>query len=320
MQKIGLVDYGNSKFPNLPLMKISAFHKNRGDIVEWASTIEHYDKVYISKIFGEEYLPFEDFIYNADEVVYGGTGFAIKTINGKEVYSKIDDNPLPYDVEHIYPDYGLYPEATKDTAFGFLSRGCPNNCGFCLVSKKEGKKAVKVADLSEFWHGQRYIKLFDPNILACDDSDNLLQQLIDSKANVDFMQGLDARFITSANAKMISHIKIKCIHFAFDLMKNADAVVNGLKIFKEYNKLPPNKCIVYILTNYNTTTEEDLYRINKVRDLGFNPDVRIYRKEAAPKITRDLQRWCNNRLIYKSCKFEDYVPRKDGKTIKELYF
>ena len=77
-----------------------------------------------------------------------------------------------------------------------------------------------------------------------------------------------------------------------------------------------------MLTNYDTTIEDDLYRIGKIREVGFSPDVRIYRKESLPKphILRDLQRWCNNRFLYRSCEFMDYVPRKDGKTIKEIYF
>lgn len=295
-------------------------HKRQGDSVEFVLPLKHYDKIYVSKVFGDEYSKISDFVLQADEIVYGGTGFAITVENGKEVYHKDRDPNLPYEIEHIYPDYSLYPDLTKGKAFGFLTRGCCNNCDFCIVSKKEGMCSKKVADLSEFWNGQKEIVLLDANILACKDRKELLNQLADSKAKVDFTQGLDARFITEEVAEILAKIKIVRVHFAFDFMKNEKAVIRGLCIYKEIVGTNDRNAIVYILTNFNTTIEEDLYRVNMVQEAGFSPDIRIYRKHTAPQILRDLQRWANNRLLYRSCKFMDYVPRKDGKTIKELYF
>ena len=182
--KVGLIDVDGHNFPNLALMKISAYHKSRGDQVEFAFPMYRYDKVYVSKVFGDEYSKMPPLYIQADKIVYGGTGFAITVENGKEVYHKCNDKPLPPEIEHIYPDYTLYPNLTKDTAYGFLTRGCPNNCGFCIVSQKECARSVKVADLAEFWRGQRHIKLLDPNLLACKDRTDLLRQLIDSRARV----------------------------------------------------------------------------------------------------------------------------------------
>lgn len=317
---IGLFDVDSHNYPNLPLMKISAWHKAKGDNVEFVLPLCHYDKIYVSKVFGDEYSQMPKFCLQADEVVYGGMGFAITVENGKEVYHKDRDPNLPYEIEHIYPDYSLYPELTKDTAFGFLTRGCCNNCDFCIVSKKEGMCSQKVADLSEFWRGQKNIDLLDANLLACKDKMDLLKQLADSKANVDFTQGLDARFITEEVAHALTKIKIKMIHFAFDFMKNEKQIIKGLRTFKEISGMTDNKAVVYMLTNYNTTIEEDLYRVRMIKECGYLPDIRIYRKHTAPKILKDLQRWCNNRLLYRSCEFMDYIPRSDGKTIKELYF
>lgn len=317
---IGLYDVDSHNYPNLPLMKISAWHKQRGDDVEFVMPIKHYDKIYVSKVFGEEYSRISNTCLRADEIVYGGTGFAITVENGKEVYHKDRDPNLPYEIEHIYPDYALYPELTKDTAFGFLTRGCCNNCDFCVVSKKEGLCSTKVADLSEFWRGQKNIELLDANTLACKDRLQLLEQLIESGARVNFNQGLDARFITIEVAELLKKIKTKYVHFAFDFMKNEKAIINGLSIYKKIVGGSDSNSVVYVLTNFNTTIEEDLYRVQKIRELGFLPDIRIYRKSYAPPIIRDLQRWCNNRFIFRSCKFMDYVPRKDGKTIRETYF
>ena len=318
--KIGLYDVDSHNFPNLPLMKISAYHKAKGDDVEFVWALEKYDRIYVSKTFGEEYSQMSPICLQADEIIYGGTGFAIKVKDGKEEYVPTDDEQLPYEIEHIYPDYSLYPDLTKDTAYGFLTRGCPNNCPFCIVTKKEGRQSVRVAPLTEFWRGQKNIKLLDANILACKDRINLIDELAESGAWVDFTQGLDARFITEEVAEHLKKVKIKTVHFAFDLMKNADAVIEGLKTYKKICGGDKRKNIVYMFTNYDTTIEQDLWRIEKITECGFMPDVRIYRKPSAPPILRDLQRWCNNRLLYNSCEFMDFVPRTDGKTIKQLYF
>lgn len=251
--------------------------------------------------------------------MYGGTGFAITVENGKEIYHKNRDADLPFEIEHIYPDYDLYPQYTKETAYGFLTRGCPNNCSFCQVSKKEGRTSYKVANLSEFWRGQKHIKLLDPNLLACKDRIELLEQLRDSKAKVDFTQGLDARFITKEIALLLKSIKKDAVHFAFDLMENEKAIIKGLQLYAEICGTN-SRSVVYMLTNFNTNHKEDIYRVEKIKEMGYLPDVRIYRKPSAPQITRDLQGYVNNRIIYNSCEWEDFIPRADGKTIKELYY
>lgn len=153
--RIGLIDVDGHNFPNIPLMKLSAWHKEKGDHVEWYSPMfsGHMDKVYMSKVFS--FTPDYEYLIDADEVVRGGSGYCIGNINGIEVYDKSKETNLPYEIEHIYPDYSLYPELTQDTAYGFLTRGCPRGCNFCHVKNKEGRKSVKVADLTEFWGGAK---------------------------------------------------------------------------------------------------------------------------------------------------------------------
>lgn len=214
MKKIGLIDVDGHNFPNIPLMKISAWHKASGDHVEWYDPMfsPHMDKVYVSKVFS--FSPDFDYFIDADEVSYGGSGYCISLVNGKEVFDKSKDKELPSEIEHIYPDYSLY--GITDTAYGFLTRGCPRGCSFCHVEAKEGRRSYKVADLNEFWNGQKNIVLCDPNILACREWKDLLQQLIDSKAWVDFNQGLDIRLMTEEKAEMLKQIKMKEMHFAWD--------------------------------------------------------------------------------------------------------
>ena len=131
---IGLIDVDGHNFPNLALMKISAWHKSKGDHVEWCVPIMHYDRVYQSRVFDDIYSRDIDWIPQADEIIKGGTGYGL-------------DNQLPNEIENMYPDYSLYPKLTHDTAYGFLTRGCPRNCDFCLVGDKEGLRSRKVACL-----------------------------------------------------------------------------------------------------------------------------------------------------------------------------
>jgi len=310
-------------FPSLPLMKISAYYKGQGASVKLINDFsERFDVVYCSKTFNLpsiKKIPLLTRLPLADKIVLGGTGYGIGVTDGKERYQKDKDPDLPDDIEYCYPDYGLYPELTRDTAFGFLTRGCPNNCGFCVVNKKEGAKSVPAADLSVFWRGQRNITLMDANLLACDNADSLLSALIGSGASIDFTQGLDARYMNEDRAKLLGSMKIYMAHFAFDLMKNEAEIIRGLALFRRHFKKSDRNCKVYVLTNYNTTYAEDWYRVKKIIELGFQPDVRIYQKGTHSQFLTDLSRWTNNSRIYRSCSFADFIPRKDGKRCGELY-
>jgi len=290
--KIGLIDVDSHNFPNLPLMKISAWHKARGHKVEWCNLFNEYDIVYKSKIFKS--TPDYEYMPKTKEIVSGGTGYDIK-------------NVLPSVIENKSPDYNLY--STDNISYGFLTRGCPRNCEFCIVTQKEGKKSCKVANLDQFWNGQKEIKLLDPNILACKDRITLLNQLIESKSWVDFTQGLDIRFMTEEIAELIKKVKVKMIHFAWDTDNMSDNIIRNLKSFKDQTQYSHRKLLVYVLTNYDTTFEFDLYRVYKLKELGYDPYIMVYDKTNLPKRSKykKLQRWVNNRIIFKSCeKFEDY--------------
>ena len=311
--RIGLIDVDGHNFPNLPLMKISAWHKAQGDTVEWYEPMfsGHMDKVYMSKVFS--FTPDYPYYIDADVVVKGGSGYCISLVDGKEEFDKNKHFDLPGEIEHIYPDYSIYydkiPEV-RDTAYGFLTRGCPCDCDFCHVAQKEGKCAVKVADLSEFWKGQKNIVLLDPNITACRDWKELFQQLIDSNAWVDFSQGLRIHMMTEEKAEMLKRMKIKQVHFAWDKYEDKDIVVPKFKQFKEITQWDKRKLSVYVLTNFNTTHEQDLERIYTLRELGYWPYVMVYDKEHLPKghITRKLQRWVNMRAVFETVpNFDDYL-------------
>ena len=293
--RVGLIDVDSHNFPNLALMKISAYHKAQGDEVEWWWGWGQYDRVYMSKVFDNTYSPDHPEPLNAKEIIKGGTGYGL-------------DNKLPDEIERMYPDYSLYPQHTEGKSFGFLSRGCPNNCPFCIVCAKEGRKSCKVADLDQWWNGQKEIILCDPNLLACKDHLDLLGQLAESKALVDMNQGVDARMLTEANAEALTKVRMKNIHFAWDLMDRSDAVLRGLELWKSVGKkVSGSYGTVYVLVNYNTTMEENLHRVYTLWDMGYYPYIMVYDKPNAPKEIKRLQRWCNNRFIFNKCpRFEDY--------------
>lgn len=303
MSKIGLWTDSHN-FPSLPLMKLSAYHKAMGDEVEMYMPINQYDLVYASKVFSFTDDIDTDSVIQADEVKRGGTGYCISVKNGREVFDKSKNSSLPKEIEHIYPDYALYPQYKY--AVGFLTRGCPRNCGFCVVGEKEGLCSKQDADLNEFWRGQKEIKLLDPNILACENNESLLKQLAESKARVDFTQGIDIRLTNPDNIELLNKIKVTMLHFAWDNPKQD--LTKYFRRFSEHTKIKSDRNkVVYVLTNYNSTLEEDLYRIYKLRELGYSPYVMIYQKENAPREIRRLQRWVNCRWIFHSVdRFEDY--------------
>lgn len=312
--RIGLIDVdarGKPKFPNLALMRISAYHKARGDEVEWWwSDLFHYDIVYMSKVFSDAYSPDMPEPMNADKVIKGGTGYAIHLVDEKEVFDKDNHKNLPDEIEHVFPDYSIYPQF--NFAVSMTSRGCPRGCSFCHVAAKEGRCSRKVADVKDFWTpdiGKPEIKVLDPNITACLEKRELFRQYRETGALLDFTQGLDIRCLNDEDIDDINRMRIYRLHFAWDNPK--DDLEGKFRRFAQRFRRNTNIGTVYCLTNFNSTMEENLYRIYTLRDMGYDPYVMIYNKPDAPQEIRDLQRWCNNKILFKSFpKFEDYDWRK----------
>lgn len=312
---VALVDVDNVNrlndcFPNLALMKLSAYHKRRGDRVQWFEPLEmrHFDRAYLSKVFS--FTPDFDYFIDADEIIKGGTGYAIEIKDGRECFDKAKHGNLPEEIEHIFPDYSLY--WITDTAYGFMSRGCPRGCGFCHVKDKEGLKSYKVANLSEFWNGQKYIELMDPNTLACSEWRDILGQLADSGATVNFNQGVDIRLMTEAKAEAIKAVKTKRIHFAFDRYEDGPIIKPRLEQFSKVSGFDHHKVSVYVLCNFNTTIEQDLERIMFIRSIDFQPYVMLYDKANIKRGSEllKLQRWVNSPAIFWTCPtFEEYKRR-----------
>lgn len=296
MKRIGLVDVDGHNFPNFALMKISAYHKAQGDIVEWADPLfgGGYDKVYMSKIF--TFSP--DYPYEFDcEVVKGGTGYDIKS-------------RLPIEIEASPAmDYTIYPDC--EYSLQFFSRGCIRKCPFCLVKEKEGYiHPVQPVELNP---NGKWIEVLDNNFFANPDWKKSIEYLLNAGQQVK-LHGVDIRIMTEEQAYWLDRLRLKGnIHIAWDLP--ALDLTQKLQEVTKYIKA--HKLTCYVLVGYNSTIEQDMFRIDTLRRFGICPFVQPYRdyenKRKPTQYERDLARWANNKFLYKSCKFEDYEPRKGFK-------
>ena len=305
---VGLIDVDGHNFPNLALMRISAYHKAIGDQVEWwLGDLFHYDIVYMSKVFSDTYSKDMPEPLNTDRVIKGGTGYHIHMADGKEYLDDSHDD-LPIEIESMFPDYSIYPQFKY--AVAMTSRGCPRGCAFCHVAAKEGRRCRKVANVSDFWSGQKEIKVLDPNITACREKKGLFEQYIETNAYIDFTQGLDIRLLNEDDIEMINRMKLKEIHFAWDNPK--DDLEEKFKQYAKHAKHKPHGKYgtVYCLTNFNSSLSEDLHRIYVLRELQFDPYIMIYNKQEAPDEVRLLQRWVNNKQVFRTVdRFEDFDRR-----------
>lgn len=297
--KIGLVDVDGHGFPNLALMKISAYHKAKGDEVEWAIPFfTQYDRVYKSKVFTftpDDYTPYEC------EVIKGGTGY--------DIFSK-----LPHEIDMMQPDYSIYPSIDKKTAYGFLTRGCPNKCKWCIVPQKEGG-IIPYMDVDDIAvEGRTNLILMDNNILACDYGIKQIEKIVERGYRVDFNQAMDARLVTEDIAKILAQVRwISVIRFGCDTPKQIEECKRAMSLIDRHRKNPAS----YLLyTMIGDNIDECYVRLSSFRD---NKRVRIQAQpfrdfnnpnQVIPQWQKDMARWANRKELYMSCDFKDYVPRK----------
>lgn len=289
---IGLHDADKTAFPNLALMKLSAWHKGVGDDVKWWIPLEHYDCVYSSKAF--TFTPEEDAL--PENTIKGGTG-----------YGMCDE--LPRHIHAIQPDYTIYPKV--DYAVGYLTRGCPNNCPWCVVPKKEGNiRPASTWQEIKRWD-KRDIVFMDNNVLACNHGLTQIEDMIGKSVRVDFNQGLDARLIDKEVANMLAKINwIRSIRMSCDTDVMLDVVMSKIELLRECG-IKPWRIFVYLLVTDIPSAE---MRAVTLRDAGVDVFAQPYRDFTNNvELTTEQKhfvRWVNRKEIFKSVdNFADYGRR-----------
>lgn len=292
MDNISLIDVDGHNFPNYALMKIAAYHKAKGDTVGWAD-IGIYDLTYLSKIFtfSPDFIPgFSKY----GEIIKGGTGY---DINSK----------LPIEIENSkLMDYSIYPQ--HNYSIQFLSRGCIRKCPFCLVLEKEGK--IQPYEPVELNPNGKWIEVLDNNFFANPEWKASVNYLLSQNQPVN-LHGVDIRIMNEEQAFYLNKLRLKRnIHIAWDLPELD--LTDKLKEVVKYIK--PNKICCYVLVGFNSSREQDMFRLRRIKELGITPFVQPYRdfnNERKPsQYEKDLARWANKMWTFKSCDFEDFQPRK----------
>lgn len=305
MKTIGLIDADYKRgtnlfnkpslFPNLALMKISAYYKQKDYRVEWYKPIMHhsYHKIFVSKVFDWE-SPINPYLRK--DMIMGGSGI--------DLYKDLPDK-----IEHICPDYDLYG---IDYALGFITRGCIRKCPFCIVWKKEGM-IKKHSNIEEFWKNQNKIKLLDNNFLAYKDHLEELKKLIEINVKVDFNQGLDIRLINDENAELLSTLKKwdnTDLRFAFDDPKMKEIIKEKTEILRNHGI---TRGYFYVLIGYNTTPKEDSERISLLNELGHRIYIMPYNKK---KLYQKAMRKYINRFFYRKMNFEVFIKEYGSHEMK----
>ena len=268
-------------FPNYALMKISAWHKAQGDNVEWWNPLKNYDVVYSSKIF--DFTPENPYL--PENTIRGGTGYA-------DVSLEQTLSPL---IDEMYPDYTIYPAC--DYAIGYITRGCPNHCRWCLVPAKEGS-------IRPYRHWQELVRpdskklvLMDNNILASDFGIAQLEELTRQNYTIDLNQGMDARLVDERIAKILAGLKwIKYIRFSCDQQAQIEPIVRTAELLAKYG-VKPYRLFIYLLVTADI--EDAARRVEVLKRLG---NITIYaqaeRNERQDIVPNKMQLEFAQRYVY----------------------
>jgi hypothetical protein len=240
----------NKTFPNYALMKISAWHKIEGNTVEWWDALnnERYNTVYSSKVF--DFTPENPYL--PPDTIKGGTGYDVKSRLVRE-----------YDLS--FPDYSIYPEC--DYAIGYITRGCPNNCRWCVVPAKEGGITAYRSWRELIRPDSNKLVLMDNNILACEFGQSQLADIAaDGTYYIDLNQGMDARLVTPDIAVILAKIKwLKYMRFSCDTAAQIEPITRAVTLLAE-NGVKPYKIFIYLLVT--SDVEDAAARVDALKKLG----------------------------------------------------
>lgn len=323
---IGLVDidghakkkkWGATIYPNLALCKIARWHRMNGDSVDWAIPFIHYDRIYMSKVFN--FSPDDRTCYDADEIVKGGTGYDIRS-------------QLPDEIDCLQPDYSIYPNVDKRTAFGFLTRGCPNKCRWCVVPRKEGRIRPYM-DIDEIAiEGRTNIVLMDNNILAAGDyAVEQLEKIIKRNYRIDFNQALDARLVTDKFARLLAQCRWidRRIRFGCDTPKQVEECERAISLINAHGYRGEYFLYTMLNEDFSECYERILHwwlRSHQCR-MEHKPNIYPYAQpyrdpdnpsHRPPQWQKDMAAWVNKHQVFQMTDFANFEPRKGFRCSKYL--
>lgn len=326
--KVGLVDvdghakkkkWGATIYPNIALCKIARWHRQQGDEVEWASPFFHYDIVYMSKVFN--FSPDDLYVYDADKIIRGGTGYDIAS-------------RLPDEIDRTQPDYSIYPNVPRDTAYGFLTRGCPNKCPWCVVPRKEGfiRPYMDVDEIAI--EGRHKLVLMDNNILAAGDyAKQQFRKIIERGYRVDFNQALDARLVTEEFAQLLAHMKWldnNRIRFGCDTHAQIAQCQRAMDLINKHGFKGQYFLYTMLSDNFRECYERINYWWRIMQDARHNHQgcyvyayAQPYRDpdnphRPIPQWQKDMAGWVNKKAHFVAHSFEEFEPRKGFRCSKYL--
>lgn len=326
-----IVGKSKHRFPNLCSMKISAFHKQNRDEVELKTdydNLDAFDKVYISKVFTDTIVP--DAVLKMKNVVYGGTGF---------FYDKAP--ALPYEIEHIMPDYHLYDKWVTDAiqngykrdefkyyldySIGYLTRKCFRGCPFCV--NQNYKKVETASSLNEFMDKSRKKLCFlDDNFFGHPQWEQLIQPVIDSGIPFQFKQGLDERILTEKKVVALSKWKYDGDYiFAFDNIADKDLIVEKARLIRKYIKTKGQNFKFYVLCAYDRNgLYDEAFWHDDIRDVferifilstyNFKPYIMRFEKYKDSPLYGtyvNIACWCNQPSLFKNMSYEQFCQKDD---------
>ncbi len=290
--KIGLIDVDGHNFPNIALMKLASWHRTQGDDVEWVFGLSSYDRIYKSKVF--TFTLDDSTAYQCGDIRTGGTGYDIKS-------------RLPEEVErHTGLAYDLYPNYPFSVQF--YSRGCIRHCPFCLVHDKEGD--IHPVEPMQCNPRAQWIEVLDNNFFANPEWRKAIADLKGQGLPVKF-HGVDIRIMDEEQAYALNSLRLRNgVHIAWDLPQID--LTDRLKALIKYIK--PYKIVCYVLVGFNSTREQDLFRLRTLKSLGIYPFLQPFRdydnKRKPSQYEKDIARWANRAWLFKSIVFLDFEPRK----------
>ena len=294
--RIGIIDVDGHHFPSLALMKLSAWHKAQGDVVEWWNGFTHYNRVYLSKVF--TFTPDHDTVIDADEIITGGTGYK-------------DYGTLPAEVEMMFPDYSIYPQYRQ--AIGFLTRGCCRSCPWCIVPRKEGtiRPAATWEQLKR--PDSRELVLMDNNVLASSHGLEQIERMGHEEVWVDFNQGLDARLITPDTASLLAKLKwIRFVRMSCDTSAMVPVIEQAAAYLREAG-IAPSRLWSYLLVQDVPDAHQ---RVLALEAMGLDVFAQPYRDYDGGEPTEEQKafaRWVNVKSVHRSCTWENYAGSRRKK-------